>query len=147
MNLARWVSAWLTGPGLPKRSRRALGPDVPGHRLHHPQWRLRRSDRDVPRLRLDHGRLLVGGVHLRSQQIVLGAGARLLTRRHVQRMVVPAHRRALPDPLPLRRRLRIGVGGVAWVSSEIAWVLFVVFMILFVISLAGGALRGRGPPV
>lgn len=34
---------------------------------------------------------------------------------------------------------------VAAVSSEIAWVLFVVFMILFLVSLAAGAVRAPPP--
>jgi uncharacterized membrane protein YtjA (UPF0391 family) len=39
----------------------------------------------------------------------------------------------------------LGLSGVAWLSSNIAWTLFVIFLILFVISLAAGALRGRPP--
>jgi uncharacterized membrane protein YtjA (UPF0391 family) len=39
----------------------------------------------------------------------------------------------------------LGLGGVAWMSSEIAWILFVVFIILFVVSLVVG--RRAGPPV
>lgn len=40
----------------------------------------------------------------------------------------------------------LGLGTVAAVSSEIGWLLFVVFMILFVVSLLAGAMR-TGPPV
>jgi uncharacterized membrane protein YtjA (UPF0391 family) len=38
----------------------------------------------------------------------------------------------------------LGLGGTAYVSSQIAWVLFVVFLVLFVVSLVMGR---RGPPI
>lgn len=38
----------------------------------------------------------------------------------------------------------LGLTGVQWMASEIAWIIFVVFLILFVVSLVLG--RG-GPPV
>jgi len=41
----------------------------------------------------------------------------------------------------------LGVYPVAALSSEIAWVLFVIFVVLFVASLLFGGLRGSGPPV
>jgi uncharacterized membrane protein YtjA (UPF0391 family) len=40
----------------------------------------------------------------------------------------------------------LGLGGVEIVSSQIAWILFVVFLILFAVSLLAGGFR-RGPPV
>lgn len=41
--------------------------------------------------------------------------------------------------------LALGFGGVAGLSMDIAWILFIVFIILFVISLIFG--RGRTPRV
>ncbi len=39
----------------------------------------------------------------------------------------------------------LGMFHVEWLSSQIAWILFVVFLILFVVSLVFG--RGSAPPV
>jgi len=36
------------------------------------------------------------------------------------------------------------LGGISWMSSQIAWIIFVVFLILFVVSLVMGR---RGPPI
>ncbi len=41
----------------------------------------------------------------------------------------------------------LGVFPVAYLSSEIAWVLFVVFLILFAVSLISGSPWRTGPPV
>jgi uncharacterized membrane protein YtjA (UPF0391 family) len=40
----------------------------------------------------------------------------------------------------------LGIPNVEILSSNIAWILFVVFLILFVVSLLAGGFR-RGPPV
>jgi uncharacterized membrane protein YtjA (UPF0391 family) len=40
----------------------------------------------------------------------------------------------------------LGLAGVAWLSSQIAWTLFVIFLILFLISLVFGGVRGPAPP-
>jgi uncharacterized membrane protein YtjA (UPF0391 family) len=40
----------------------------------------------------------------------------------------------------------LGAGGAAYVATEIAWLLFVVFLALFCISIVAGALRSS-PPV
>jgi len=40
----------------------------------------------------------------------------------------------------------MGAGTIAAISSEIAWILFVVFMILFVVSLVAGRPWSAGPP-
>jgi uncharacterized membrane protein YtjA (UPF0391 family) len=40
----------------------------------------------------------------------------------------------------------LGVYPVAALSSEIAWIFFVVFLVLFVVSLLSGAMRS-GPPI
>jgi uncharacterized membrane protein YtjA (UPF0391 family) len=40
----------------------------------------------------------------------------------------------------------LGLFHVEWLSSQIAWILFVVFLILFVVSLIFGR-GGRVPPV
>jgi uncharacterized membrane protein YtjA (UPF0391 family) len=40
----------------------------------------------------------------------------------------------------------LGLFRVEWLSSQIAWILFVVFLILFVVSLVFGR-RGGAPPV
>ena len=39
----------------------------------------------------------------------------------------------------------LGLSNVQWMSSQIAWILFVVFLVLFVVSLVFGGLRR--PPV
>ena len=41
----------------------------------------------------------------------------------------------------------LGVYPVEVLSSQIAWVLFVIFVVLFLLSLVVGGLRGSGPPV
>ncbi|WP_296818455.1 DUF1328 domain-containing protein [Brevundimonas sp.] len=41
--------------------------------------------------------------------------------------------------------LALGFGGVAGLSMDIAWILFIIFIVLFVISLVAG--RFRGPRV
>jgi uncharacterized membrane protein YtjA (UPF0391 family) len=38
----------------------------------------------------------------------------------------------------------LGLGGTAYVASEVAWIIFVVFLILFVVSLVLGR---RAPPI
>jgi uncharacterized membrane protein YtjA (UPF0391 family) len=40
----------------------------------------------------------------------------------------------------------LGLFRVEWLSSQIAWILFVVFLILFVVSLIFGR-RGGAPPI
>lgn len=41
----------------------------------------------------------------------------------------------------------LGLMGTAYVASEIAWVLFVVFLVLFAVSLLFGRPWQTGPPV
>jgi len=41
----------------------------------------------------------------------------------------------------------LGLSGAAFVSSEIAWFLFVLFLILFAVSLVFGRPWSTGPPV
>ena len=43
----------------------------------------------------------------------------------------------------------LGLGNIAFISSEFAWILFVVFLILFVVSLVVGGpwARTGGPPL
>ena len=41
----------------------------------------------------------------------------------------------------------LGLFHVEAISSQIAWILFVVFLILFVVSLVFGRWRGGSPPV
>ena len=38
----------------------------------------------------------------------------------------------------------LGLSNTEWISSKIAWVLFVIFLVLFLVSLLFG--RFRGPP-
>jgi uncharacterized membrane protein YtjA (UPF0391 family) len=40
----------------------------------------------------------------------------------------------------------LGLGNVSWMSSQVAWILFVVFLILFLVSLVFGGVRGAPPP-
>ena len=40
----------------------------------------------------------------------------------------------------------LGIGGAAYVASEIAWTLFVLFLILFLVALVLGRPR-EGPPI
>ena len=40
----------------------------------------------------------------------------------------------------------LGFSQVSWMSTDIAWILFVVFLILFLVSLVFGGTRGIPPP-
>lgn len=39
----------------------------------------------------------------------------------------------------------LGLGGVSWIASEVAWVLFVVFLVLCIVSLVFGGSRTNTP--